>query len=100
MVFPFEKINRVADILFEGVLQLQDQHIPKLLLSPQQVVLGRSVSVLHPVYSQLLNAGWAPLVDIFEMENGFVSHYFAVVYVGSDGMGIGYAIDVMGMVAS
>jgi hypothetical protein len=40
VVFPFEEVDGVGKILFKGVLQLQHQHKPKLLLSPEQVVLG------------------------------------------------------------
>lgn len=40
VVLASEEVNRVIHLTLQGILNLEDQHIPKLLLTPQEVVLG------------------------------------------------------------
>ena len=49
VVLASEEVNRVIHLMLKGILNLEDQHIPKFLLAAQKVVLSRRVCVLHSV---------------------------------------------------
>lgn len=49
MVLASEEVNRVIHLPLQGILNLNDQHVPKLLLTPQKVVLSRRVGVLNSI---------------------------------------------------
>ena len=49
VVLATEEVNRIIHFMLQGVLNLKDQHVPKLLLAAEQVVFGRCVGILDSV---------------------------------------------------
>ena len=64
VVLSLIDVHGVWDFPFKGIFDLNHQHVAKLLLPPEQKILGRGVSELYVVDDQFLYAAGVPSIDV------------------------------------